>query len=77
MLSLVGGEVEGEGLLVANHSALVLVEPLAVVLVQKVPDSLIQYLFQASLRKTPKFWINSRGLILGTTDLLASGVMSE
>jgi hypothetical protein len=29
------------------------------------------------LRSTPKFWINSRGLILGTTDLLASGVISE
>jgi len=76
-LSLIGGEVEGEGLLVADHSALALVEPLAVVLVHKVPRSHTQYLFQASLRSTPKFWINSRGLILGTTDLLASGVISE
>lgn len=54
-LSLVGGEVEGEGLLVADHSALALIEPLAVVLVHKVPQSHTIYLFQASLRSTPKF----------------------
>jgi hypothetical protein len=36
-LALVGGEVEGEGLLVAHHLPLLLVEPLPVVLVQEVP----------------------------------------
>jgi hypothetical protein len=35
--ALVGSEVEGEGLLVADHLALLLIEPLAVVLVEEVP----------------------------------------
>lgn len=35
-LALVGGEIEGEGLLVAHHFPLLLVEPLAVVLVNEV-----------------------------------------
>ena len=36
-LALVGGEIEREGLLVAHHLPLLLVEPLSVVLVQEVP----------------------------------------
>lgn len=76
-LALVRGEVEGEGLAIADDLAFLLVEPLAIVLVDEVPASRMQYLSHASFRSKPKFWISSNGLILGTTDRLASGVMSE
>ena len=76
-LALVGGEIEGESLAIANNLAFLLVEPLAVVLVDEVPASRTEYLSHASFRSNPKFWISSNGLILGTTDRLASGVMSE